>query len=197
MAGGIEQKGEISVMVSGQTANDLGNVPEQWTLVAFRLHQQTYALPIEAVEQIILMVAITPVPQIDNAVEGVINVRGRPVPVVNLGCHFGLSRVPLQLHTPVVLAQIKERMVGLIVNEMIDVLNLADDQIACPADVLPDELSRAPILQGLARISGSMVPLLNPEYIFLPDQVQVLAQIVEALAEEMSKESFQSQEVGV
>lgn len=196
MAGEIEQKGEMNAMVSGQTANDSDNVPEQCKLVAFRLHRQSYALPIEAVEQIILMVTITPVPQVDEAVEGVINVRGRPVPMVNLGCHFGLPRIPLQLHTPVILAQIKERMVGLIVSEVIDVLGLANDQIACPAEILPDELSRAPILQGLARISGSMVPLLNSEYIFLPDQVQALAQIVEALAEEMSKESFQSQEVG-
>jgi purine-binding chemotaxis protein CheW len=184
-------------MANGQTTNGWKSAPDQWNLVTFRLHQQTYALPIESIEQIILMVTTIPVPQANDAVEGVINVRSRAVPLVNLGHHFDQSKVPLQLHTPIILAQIKGRMVGLIVDEVIDVLSLTAEQIARPADVLPEELGEVPILQGLACISGSMVPLLNPEYIFLPDQVQVLAQIVEALAEEMSKESFPSQEVGV
>jgi purine-binding chemotaxis protein CheW len=173
-------------MVDGQTTDDSGNASDQWNLMTFRLHQQIYALPIEPIAQIILMVTIIPVPQVGDVVEGAINVRGTAVPVVNLGRHLGLPQVPLQLHTPIILAQIKEQMVGLIVDEVIDVFSLADDQTTRLADVLPEELGEAPILQGLVHISGSMVPLLDHEHLFLPDQVQVLIQAMEILAEEMS-----------
>ena len=65
---------------------------KQWNLVAFRLGEQVYALPIESVVQIIEMVMITPVPLAASSLQGMINVRGATVPVVNLRCHLGLPR---------------------------------------------------------------------------------------------------------
>jgi len=165
------------------TLTDLGNPADQRNLMAFRLDQQTYALPIEPIVQIIEMVTITPIPQVSNTVEGVINVRGAPVPVVNLRRHLGLLEASLQLHTPIVLVQLGEQMVGLIVDEVLDVLSLPGDQIAHPADILPEGLGEAPILQGLAHIPDDTVLLLDPDHLFLPDQAQALAQAVETLPE--------------
>ena len=54
------------------------------SLVTFRLGQQKYALPIEPIERIVEMVAVTPIPQVDHSVEGVINYHGKTVPAVNL-----------------------------------------------------------------------------------------------------------------
>lgn len=164
------------------TLTDLENPVDQRNLVAFRLEQQTYALPIEPVAQIIEMVTITPIPQVNrSSMEGVINVRGATVPVVNLGRHLGLPEAPLQLHTPLILIQTDGRMVGLIVDEVIDVLNLPADQIARPADFLPEGLGGAPILQGLAHTPDGMVLLLDPDHLFLPSQVQALVQAMETL----------------
>jgi purine-binding chemotaxis protein CheW len=165
------------------TSTDLGNPAEQRTLVAFRLDQQTYALHIEPIVQIIEMVTIMPIPQISNRVEGVINVRGAPVPVVNLRRYLGLPEAALQLHTPIILAQVSKLMVGLIVDEVLDVLNLPGGQIAHPAEILPEGLGEAPILQGLAHTPDGMVLLLNLEHLFLPHQAQALAQAVETLPE--------------
>jgi purine-binding chemotaxis protein CheW len=161
------------------TSMDLGNPAEQRTLVAFRLDQQTYALHIEPIMQIIEMVTIMPIPQISNAVEGIINVRGAPVPVVNLRRYLGLPEATLQLHTPIILAQVGELMVGLIVDEVLDVLSLPGGQIARPAEILPEGLGEAPILQGLAHTPDGMLLLLDLEHLFLPHQAQVLAQAME------------------
>jgi purine-binding chemotaxis protein CheW len=161
------------------TLTDLGNPADQRNLVVFRLDRQTYALPIEPIVQIIEMVTITPIPQISNTVEGVINVRGVPILVVNLRRHLGLPEATLQLHTPIVLAQIGESMVGLIVDEVLDVLSLPGGQITRPADVLLEGLGEAPIFQGLVHSPDGMMLLLDLEHLFLPHQVQVLAQAVE------------------
>jgi purine-binding chemotaxis protein CheW len=161
------------------TSTDLENPAEQRDLVAFRLDQQTYALHIEAIVQIIEMVTIMPIPQISNTVEGVINVRGAPVPVVNLRRYLGLPEAALQLHTPIILAQVGELMVGLIVDEVLDVLSLPGGQITRPANILPEGLGGALILQGLAHTPDGMMLLLDLEHLFLPHQAQALAQAVE------------------
>lgn len=160
---------------------DLENQADQRNLVAFRLDRQTYALPIEPIVQIIEMVTITPIPQVSSRLEGVINVRGTLVPVVNLRRYLGLPEAALQLHTPVVLAQVGQLMVGLIVDEVLDVLSLPDSQITRTADIMPEGLGKASILQGLAHTPDSMVLLLDLDQLFLPDQVQALAQVVETL----------------
>jgi len=150
-------------------------------LVAFRLDRQTYALPIEPIVQIIEMVAITPIPQTDPAVEGVINVRGTAVPVVNLRCQLGLPEAKLQLHTPIILVRSGERMVGLIVDQVADVLNIRADQITRPKDMLPDGLSDVPLVQGLSHTSQGALLLLDLEHLFASNQAQ-LAQALEALS---------------
>jgi purine-binding chemotaxis protein CheW len=151
------------------------------SLVAFRLDRQTYALPIEPIVQIIEMVAITPIPQVNPAVEGVINVRGTAVPVVNLRCQLGLPEAKLQLHTPIILVQTGERMVGLIVDQVADVLNIRADQITRPKDMLPDGLSDVPLVQGLTHTAQGALLLLDLEHLLASNQAQ-LAQALEALS---------------
>jgi purine-binding chemotaxis protein CheW len=169
-------------MTSRQPITDWGNSPDQRNLVAFQLGQQTYALPIEPVVQIIEMVAITPVPQINEVVEGVINVRGTFVPVVNLRRHLDLPEVSLQLHTPIILVRAGERVVGLIVDRVIDVLSLPGERITRSADILPEELGEVPLLQGVAHFPDGMALLLDLEHLFLPDQAQALDQAIAALS---------------
>ena len=144
-------------------------------LVTFRLGQQTYALPIESVVQIIPMITITSIPQVNHTVEGAINVRGTAVPVVNLRRHLGLRKTALRLHTPILLVQNGQGMVGLIVDKVIEVLSLPADEVADFADFLPGRLGVVPILQGLAYIQNSTVLLLNPDHLCLPHQAYALA----------------------
>lgn len=158
-------------------------------MVTFRLNQQTYALPIEPIAQIIEMVTITPILEVEDSVEGVINVRGTAVPVVNLRRKFGLPEAPLQLDTPIILVQVDHRKVGLIVDEVIGVLSLASAQVIRTADILPERLDKAPLLQGLAHTSDGTVLLLEPERLFLPHQRQALAQAAATLPEMVEKET--------
>ena len=104
-------------MENWRVTNSQGDSFDQQDLVAFRLANQAYALPIEPVVRIIEMVTITPIPQVSGVVEGVINVRGAAVPVINLRRHFGLPEIPWGLRTPIILIQIDEQTFGLIVDE--------------------------------------------------------------------------------
>ena len=165
------------------TLTNSGDAPDQRDLVAFRLHRQTYALPIDQIIQIIEMVTIIPIPQVSRSVEGVINVRGATVSVVNLRRHLGMLEIRPHLHTPILLVQTSKQMVGLVVDEVIDVLSLPVEQITRPTDILPEGLGEVPILQGLAHTDNGTMLLLDLEHLFLPNQVHALAQATATLPE--------------
>jgi purine-binding chemotaxis protein CheW len=155
--------------------NDL-HLSGQHNLVTFRLEQQTYALPIEPIVKINEMVTVIPIPQINGSVEGVINYHGVAVPAINLRRHLGLPAASLGLDTHIIVAEIGERRVGLIVDEVLEVLELADDRIACPDDILPEGLGEAPLLRGLVHTEEGMVLLLDLDDLFLLRQAQALDQ---------------------
>jgi purine-binding chemotaxis protein CheW len=153
---------------------DLGDerpAPQACSLVVFDIGQQPYALPIDPVEQIVEMVTITPMPQENCLIEGVINVRGSMVPVVNLGSALGLPATKLELHTPIVLVHTQGRTVGLIVDQVRDVLHLPLQQMRRSADFLPDDLNGAPLIAGVFRSPYGVVLMLNLERLFTSESV--------------------------
>ncbi|MBN1889234.1 MAG: chemotaxis protein CheW [Thermoflexales bacterium] len=152
-------------------------------LATFRLDRQTCALPIEAVVQVIEMVKITPLPRVSRSIEGVINFHGSVIPVVNLRRHIGLSETGFQLGNHIILVQAGERKVGLIVDEVIDVLTLPVDHVIRPTDILPDGLNDTPLLRGLVQTQDETILLLDLDHLFASQQAHALAQVVEALPE--------------
>lgn len=169
-------------MENPQSTEDLTS-SEVRDLMTFRLAEQMYALPIEPVVRIIEMVTITSIPHVGSAVEGVINVQGEPIPVINLRRHFGLSEVPLGLRTPIVLIQSGKQTFGLIVDEVTDVLSLSSDDVSRVADLLPEGMAEAPILSEIAHVEHETVLLLDVEHLLVPTHVQALFQAVAALPE--------------
>jgi len=157
----------------------------------FELDGQIYALPIAPIVQIIEMVTIRPVPQNKGVAEGVINVQGAAVPVIDLRRHLGLPATFLHLHTPIVLVQVDQLTVGLVVDEVMNVIRLVDDQVVRPADILPEELGEVPLLRGLVHVPEGTVLLLDLKHLFLPSQKQALAQVARALLGEEETERLE------
>jgi chemotaxis signal transduction protein len=156
---------------------------EQYNLVTFLLEKQIYALPIQATVQIIEMVTITPIPQVDDAVQGVINVRGEPVLVINLRRHLGLPQMRLQLRTPIILVQSAGRMMGLIVDQVIDMLSLSASQIVHPNAILPKKMISTSLLQGMAHTPEGTVLLLDLDQLFQPHHKESLAAVAAHVVE--------------
>jgi purine-binding chemotaxis protein CheW len=166
-----------------QATNDTENSSDQRDLMAFRLGNQTYALPIERIVRIIEMVTVTPIPQVGRMVEGVINVQGEVVLVINLRRQFGLPEVPLGLRTPIIIVQVGEQKFGLIVDEVIDVLSIAARRVVRVRDILPDGVGEIPILEGLVHVQDGTVLVLEVEHLLLPGQAQALVEMAASLPE--------------
>jgi purine-binding chemotaxis protein CheW len=98
-------------------------------LVVFTLDEQCYAVPLSAVERIVRMVEITPVPKTPEVVLGVINVQGSVVPVVDIRRRFRLpARVP-HLSDQLLIARTSKRPVALVVDAVTEVVTLSGQEI--------------------------------------------------------------------
>src|SRR5215207_5325324 len=103
----------------------------QW--VVFRLHDHEYALPLEHVTEAVHLIAITPVAEAPAWLAGVIDLRGRVLPVMELRARLGLpARVP-DLSARILITAIGERWLGLIVDAATEVLVQSAETVELPA----------------------------------------------------------------
>jgi purine-binding chemotaxis protein CheW len=98
-------------------------------LVVFTLDEQRYALALAAVERIVRMVEITPVPHTPEIVLGVINAQGRIIPVVDVRKRFGLLAHVPHPSDQLLIARTSKRAVALVVDAVSEVVTLSDQEV--------------------------------------------------------------------
>jgi purine-binding chemotaxis protein CheW len=138
-----------------------GTLPKQNAsvqLITFKLDDQEYALEIANVVQVIRMVAVNRLPQTPDYMEGVINLRGKVIPVVDIRKRCGLPPKPYDANTQLLIAQSRERLMALIVDTVSEVLSLPQAQIETPDRIAPE----LPHLWGVGKLDHRLILLLDP-----------------------------------
>ncbi len=153
------------------------------SLLVFHLEKRAYGLAVEDVVQIIAMIKLTPVPQTEQMIEGVANIRGKIVPVLSARRHLGLPPVDPQLYTPIILLKTGERTIGLIVDEVADVISFPANQITDPDAILPQGAEDAGVLEGVVHQGDTVIMVINPRYLLNPTQVRAFQRAVRNLPE--------------
>ncbi len=143
------------------------------SVVAFQLNQRTFALPLEVIVQILPMMVITPIPHMNRIVKGTINVRGEDVLVVNLRSHFGMEEAELQLYTPLLLLKLNDRLLALIVDAVLDVMNLPLEKVTDLQNILPEGIENIPMLKGVVYHNDETILALDPEKLFYNQHVLI------------------------
>lgn len=129
-------------------------------IVVFRLGDEEYGVAIENVEGIIRREAPTPVPYSPPSMEGVINLRGRIVPVVDLASRFELEPREPTDKSRIVIANLEEQFVGLAVDAATEVLTLPAGAVEPPPDVVGSTAMKDAIT-GVARVDDRLIVLLR------------------------------------
>lgn len=132
--------------------------------LTFRLASETYGLPVLAVREIIRLCPITPVANMPPHVRGVINLRGRVIPIVDLRVRFGLTVMPDHDRTCIVVAQVTAstggtRPYAIVVDAVDEVAALTEPDIAPPPDFGGAVDTR--FITGLARREDGVTTLID------------------------------------
>ena len=128
-------------------------------LVVFDLANEQYGVDIAAVEGIIKMQAITVVPRAPEFVEGVTNLRGKVLPVIDLRRRFGLPRGAGGKDMRIVVVEMGGVTVGIVVDGVSEVLRVSTEAIEPPSPIVTTVDSA--FIRGIAKISDRLVILLD------------------------------------
>lgn len=128
-------------------------------VVIFRLAEEYFALDIQAVQEIVRMQTITSIPGSDPWVEGITNLRGRVVPVLDLRVRCGVEAAPPTTEMRIVVVSASEGMVGLIVDSVSEVMRIPSDQVEPPSTLV--SAASNSYLRGIAKLEDRLVSLMD------------------------------------
>ena len=144
-------------------------------LVVFNLSGGAYGVDIGTVREIIRMQEITQIPRTPQHVEGVINLRGRVIPVLDLRKRFGLEVTEYTKDTGIVVVDIGGTDIGAIVDEVTEVLRVAVDSIEPPSDVVLGDDSDYVV--GVVKLGEHLVILLELARALSEDERALMGQL--------------------
>jgi purine-binding chemotaxis protein CheW len=130
--------------------------------LSFRLGMEEYAIQVLRVREIVKIQHITGVPEAPPEVRGVINLRGKVIPVVDLRIKFGMPEIEYGQRTCIIVVELTgttQGPLGIIVDEVSEVLNLTDDDIQDTPEF--GSGVSTPYLLGMARVRESVKILLD------------------------------------
>ncbi len=163
--------------MSSPQNQDTGRLAGKYLTVV--LDNEAYGIAVLKVREIIRLQKITPVPQMPDFVKGVINLRGRVVPVIDLRVKFGL-KAEIADRTCVVVVQIsveagRNIQMGLVVDSVEEVVSLTEAEIE-PTPEFGARIDTSYLL-GLAKVKGVVKTLLDIERVVAPETVERLGQV--------------------
>ena len=134
---------------------------DQEQMVAFRLGDESYCIDIFKVHEIIRLREITPIPGSAYHIRGLVNLRGKTIPVVDLRTRFGLPPADESDSTRIIVVESENGNVGIIVDSVREVLTLTPSEV----DATPTLISNVAMefVRGVARQEAGLVTLLNLE----------------------------------
>ncbi len=144
--------------------------------LTFTLDQEEYGIGITKVKEIIGMIAITPVPQTPHFVKGVINLRGKVIPVIDLRLKFGLEPMEYNERTCIIVVEIsgagKKIPMGIVVDSVSEVLNIKANDVEDTPN-FGSRLETSYIL-GMAKTGDGVKILLDIDKVLTSDELSAV-----------------------
>ncbi len=155
-------------------------------LVVFVLENEEFACNISDVREVLKMVRVTPLPRSIDFVEGVINLRGEVIPVIDLRKRFNLDDAERTDDSRIIIVEVETRMVGLIVDSVSEVIRMASENIQDSPDQVAGR--HTDLIIGVGKLEERLLIILNlgkilstEEQIALDDISDAGRQVVEEI----------------
>ena len=132
---------------------------DELQLVSFNIGSEEFGVDILKVQEINRMVEITRVPQTPHYVEGVINLRGKVIPIIDLRKRFNLEVRAYDKNTRIVVVDINGMVMGMIVDAVSEVLRLQSNTIESAPDIVTGV--NADYIQGVAKLEDRLLIFLD------------------------------------
>ena len=133
-------------------------------VVGFRIGSETFGVRISNVREIVRVPEITSVPNAPDYLEGVINLRGKIIPVMDLRKRFGQMEIQPDKKNRILVVDFEGKLVGLIVNAASEVLKIPPSEIETPGSMLQE--GEAGFVTGVGKLNGRLIILIDLHKLF-------------------------------
>ena len=139
-------------------------------LVVFQLGGEEFGVEIMQVQEIIRMPEITRIPQSPEYVEGVINLRGKIIVVINLDTKFDLHSKELDDDSRIIIVEVGDNVVGMVVDSVSEVMRLASSSVEPAPEIISTKI-KADYLKGVGKLDERLLILLDLERVLNEDEM--------------------------
>lgn len=143
--------------------------------VTFRLGNETYAINVMQVQEVLRMTEIAPVPGAPGHVLGIINLRGNVVTVIDARMRLGLPSKDDDDSTRIIVIEVNRQVIGILVDSVAEVVELAAAEIEPAPNVGNDESSK--YIQGIASRDGELVIVVDLNRLLSDEEWQEVASL--------------------
>jgi purine-binding chemotaxis protein CheW len=143
---------------------------EERQILVFRAAREELGLDISCVREVLRSQEIYPLPKAPDFIEGVINLRGHLVALIDLGKKLHSKHKEEELNQRIIICRVNKFIVGLMVNTLREIIALPKDDIKPIPEVVSMQME-AEVISGMARVGEKIIPILDLEYILTKKEV--------------------------
>lgn len=152
---------------------------EKGKFMTFQTGNECYGISIKYVNEIIVVQQITAIPEVENYVKGLINLRGKIIPVIDVRIRFNLEPIEYTDRTCIIVINVKSMTIGLIVERIAEVENIMDEDIVPPPKLGNKDHVQNKFVYGVARTGDTVKLLLDPEKLIKDEDMETFMEISE------------------
>ena len=141
--------------------------------LTFALGDELFGIGIRYVTEIIGIQPVNPIPEVPAYIKGIINLRGKIIPVIDMRLKFNKQAIDYTDRTCIVVIETQKLAVGLIVDRVAEVLSIGDSDIVPPPNVWAGTGGR--YLSGIGKAAGQVVLVLDCERLFSNEETDVIS----------------------
>ncbi len=156
------------------------NEVKQEKYVTFKSGNEYFGLKIECVNEIIMMQEIAQIPESEEYIKGLINLRGKIIPVMDVRIRFKQEPLEYNDRTCIIVINVKGTVVGLIVEKISEVVEIADTDIMEPPTIGKEENRVNRYVYGIGKVGEGVKLLLDPDKLIRDEDISVMEQMVES-----------------
>lgn len=142
--------------------------------MTFQTGKEYFGISISYVNEIIAMQPIAAIPEVEDYIKGLINLRGKIIPVIDVRVRFKMKPKEYTDRTCIIVIDVKSTVVGLIVEKIAEVDTILDDDIVPPPTLGHRESEHNKYVYGLARTEDTVKLLLDPEKLIKQEDLEIL-----------------------
>ncbi len=152
--------------------------------MTFKSGNEYFGLKIQYVNEIIGFQAITAIPETEDYIKGLINLRGKILPVIDVRLRFKQDPFEYNDRTCIIVINVKDTVVGLIVEKIAEVVEIPDENILPPPSIGRMDKAQNQYVYGIGRVGDSVKLLLDPDKLLNDEDLSLIEEVNDMSEEE-------------